>query len=167
MQQSSEKPLLFCDIDGVLSLFGFRLDECPSGAWHTVEGIAHFLSTPACDHLQTLSEAYEVVWCTGWEEKANDHLPHLAGIGPFPYLRLERTAGRGTRAHWKLDAVERFAGDRPLAWIDDAFNDACHAWATERAAPTLLIATDPAQGLGYAQAQALSAWAAQVTSGAA
>jgi hypothetical protein len=162
MLQSREKPLLFCDIDGVLSLFGFRLDECPIGNWHTVEGIAHFLSTPACEHLHDLQDAFEVVWCTGWEERANEHLPHLVGLGPFPHVSLERNAGRGTRAHWKLAAVEGHAGSRPLAWIDDAVNDACHDGAAGRATPTLLVATEPARGLGDTESAALRAWAREL-----
>ena len=66
------------------------------------------------------------------------------------------------RAHWKLEAVEEHAGDRPLAWIDDAFNDACHAWAAQRRAPTLLVATEPHLGLGEAEAAALRAFAREV-----
>src|SRR5262249_11547 len=79
-------------------------------------------------------------------------LPHLAFDGRS---RAEVSA----RAHWKLAAVEEHAADRPLAWIDDAFNDACHAWAARREAPTLLVATEPATGLREAPAAELRAWA--------
>jgi hypothetical protein len=68
------------------------------------------------------------------------------------------------RAHWKLHAVEEHAGDRPLAWIDDAFNAACWDWAHERTAPTLLVATDPATGLDDAAAAQLRAFAAAMVS---
>jgi hypothetical protein len=64
------------------------------------------------------------------------------------------------RAHWKLAAIDAFAGpDRPLAWVDDAFNDACHAWAAERGAPTLLVRTEPRDGLVDEHAAWLRAWA--------
>ena len=59
------------------------------------------------------------------------------------------------RAHWKLDAIEAHAGERPLAWIDDAHDDSCRAWASARAAPTLLVTTDPAAGLTAAHVEAL------------
>ena len=38
-------------------------------------------------------------------------------------------------AHWKLEAIDEYAGDRPAAWIDDNLDDECHEWAEERAAP--------------------------------
>jgi hypothetical protein len=99
------------------------------------------------------------VWCSGWEEKCNEYLPAALGLPDgLPFLTFERNPGAG-RAHWKLAAVEAHAGDRPLAWIDDAFNDACHEWAARRAAPTLLVETAPATGLTAAQACRLGDWA--------
>ena len=44
-------------------------------------------------------------------------------------------------------AVLRFAGRRPLTWIDDALPTEAHAWAAKRRIPTLLIGIDPAEGL--------------------
>jgi hypothetical protein len=49
--------------------------------------------------------------------------------------------------HDKLPAVIRFAGRRPLTWIDDALLPEAHAWASKRRIPTLLIGIDPAEGL--------------------
>ena len=155
------KPLLYIDIDGVISLWGFDPDRRPDGAFHAVEGIVHFLSLGAARHLLSLLDAYEPVWCSGWEEKANDHLPGALRLGPFPHLAFDRDTSQGatTPGHWKLGAIEAHAGDRPLAWIDDAFNDACHAWAADRGAPTLLVETEPARGLTAEAAERLRAWA--------
>ena len=37
----------------------------------------------------------ELVWASGWEERANDHLPHLLGLpGGMPFLRFDRAVGR-------------------------------------------------------------------------
>jgi hypothetical protein len=47
----------------------------------------------------------------------------------------------------KLPAVRSFAGDRPLAWLDDALAPEVREWAAERDVPTLLIDVDPAVGL--------------------
>ena len=156
------KPLLLVDVDGVISLWGFDLDDRPDGGYHTVDGIPHFLSQEAGRHLLTLSRAFELVWCTGWEERANEHLPGLLGLpGPLPYLSFDRhlAAGTSTPGHWKLGAIDAYAGERPVAWIDDAFNDACHAWAGDRPAPTLLVRTEPATGLVAEHAGLLLAWA--------
>ncbi len=69
-----------------------------------------------------------------------------------------------TRAHWKLDAIDSFAGPaRPLAWIDDAFNGACHEWASARPAATLLVQTEPATGLTEREAVRLRDWAPLAT----
>jgi hypothetical protein len=143
------KPSLFIDIDGVISLWGFAQADTPPGVWTLVDGIAHFLSAEAAETLRELHAEFECVWASGWEEKANEYLPHALGLGPWPYLELDGrgAAGTSTAAHWKLGAVEAQAAGGPLAWVDDAVDDTVRAWAAERAAPTLLVETDPARGL--------------------
>ena len=180
------------DIDGVVSLFGIpesaaaasaaaARQPCPpatsspsaagsgedlqvEGNLHSIDGIPHFLSSTAAAHLLALLPRFELVWASGWEEKANEHLPPLLGLpGPLPFLRFARRpeSRSPTRAHWKLEAIDSYAGDRPLAWIDDAFNPACHAWASARTAPTLLVSTMPDRGLTSREAELLLAWAAR------
>jgi hypothetical protein len=157
----SHKPLLLVDIDGVISLFGGNL-AAQTGSFHAIEGIPHFLSSAAASHLLDLTEHFEPVWCSGWEEKADEHLPQLLGLpAGIPFLRFERSVGTGN-AHWKLDAIDAFARERPLAWIDDALNEACHDWARARRAPTLLVQTDPEQGLTARERELLAGWARQL-----
>ncbi len=154
------------DIDGVISLFGFPPLHPPNGSFHAIEGTPHFLSAAAAPLLCRLGRAFELVWASGWEERANNHLPHLLGLpGPLPFLTFERdgAAGSSMRAHWKLDAIDAYAAGRPLAWVDDAFNDACRRWAAAREQPTMLIATEPSVGLTADQAERLIAWAASST----
>lgn len=156
------QPILFVDVDGVISLFGFAAHARPAGRFEMVDGIAHLISATAGEHLRQLADRFEPVWCTGWEEKANEYLPHALGLpGPYPYLSFERNPGRA-HAHWKLGAIEAYAGDRPLAWIDDAHGEACEAWAAARAAPTLLVTTAPAVGMTGAEVRQLLRWAAQL-----
>jgi HAD domain in Swiss Army Knife RNA repair proteins len=163
--EMSRKPLLFVDVDGVISLWGFGEDTRPPGAFAAIDGIPHFLSTRAAEHLLAAAERFELVWCTGWEEKADEHLPRLLGVpSGRPHLSFgdATRAQVSARAHWKLEAVQAHAGTRPLAWIDDAFNDACHTWAAERNAaglPTLLVPTAPETGLDDAAAAQLGAFA--------
>ena len=151
--------MLFCDIDGVLSLFGFPAHSVPEGTWAQVDGIAHRLSARASRHLLDLQDVFEVFWCSGWEEKANEHLPHLLGLGPFPHLVFPPGAGA---EHWKLASVEEAAGERAIAWIDDDFNAACFRWAAARPAPTLLVPTEPALGLTDELAEGLRTWGIEV-----
>jgi hypothetical protein len=187
---NKEIPALLVDIDGVISLFGFPHGGSPAGpgaarppgTWVTVDGIVHFLSEQAGRHLLVLAEHFELVWCSGWEEKANEYLPRALGIpGPLPYLTFgpdhappsasrAPTAGDqslpdgGVRRHWKLDAIDAWAGqDRPLAWLDDAFDDSSHLWAASRPGPTLLVATEPATGLTDRERDALLGWVGVAT----
>ncbi len=154
-----DRPLLLVDIDGVISLFSFDPGARPEGAFHSIDGIPHFLSSSAAEHLLALARNFELVWASGWEEKANEYLPHLLGLPKLPHLSFEHSVGR-TNAHWKLDAIDAYASAiRPLAWIDDAFNDACHGWADMRGAPTLLVQTIPASGLTGREAEMLERWA--------
>jgi hypothetical protein len=163
------RPLLLVDVDGVISLFGFAPHARPAGRFEMVDGIAHFLSASAGEHLRRLSAAFEPAWCTGWEEKANEHLPFLLGLdGPWPHLSFDRATGPGTsvQGHWKLTAIDAHAGPhRPLAWIDDAHGEACESWAATRAAagaPTLLVTTEPAAGLTELDVERLLRWAAEL-----
>lgn len=159
------RPLLFVDVDGVISLFGFEPNRPPAGRFQLVDGIPHYLSSAAGEHLRTLSEQFETVWCTGWEEKASEHLPHALALGrSYPHLTFARHPGRA-HAHWKLDEIGAHAGARPLAWIDDAHDYECHAWAAEReraGLPTLLVTTAPASGLLAEHVGALTRWAASL-----
>jgi len=162
---NSHKPLLLVDIDGVISLFGGAQLASKDGSFHSIDGMFHFLSSTAAAHLLALEEQFELVWCSGWEEKANEHLPRLLGLPPaLPYLRFERAVGRAN-AHWKLAAIDQFAGERALAWIDDALNEACHQWADARTAPTLLVATAPEHGLTDGEAELLMGWADDLSAG--
>jgi hypothetical protein len=160
MHMNRVRPLLLVDVDGVISLFGFDHARPPAGHFLMVDGIAHFLSATAGQHLRELAEEFELAWCTGWEEKANEYLPLALGLpGCWPHLTFERNPGR-TNGHWKLAAIDEFAGtSRALAWVDDALDDACERWAAARPAPTKLVATDPATGLVEAQVRELLRWA--------
>ena len=160
--RNNQKPLLFVDIDGVLSLFGFQSDRRPQGMWLNVEGIVHLISASASEHLHRLAAPFDLVWCSGWEEKANDHLlGALVLPDALPFLTFP--AKEGETRHWKLAAIEAHAGDRPLAWIDDAHDESCRDWAAQRPARTLLVTTDPAAGLTNAHVEALERWAATLT----
>ena len=86
-----------------------------------------------------LARTFECVWCMGWEERAEEHLPYFLGLpGGWEHLSF----------------------DRPLAWIDDDHSAACRAWAAARVGPTLLVTTDAAVGLTDEHVGALEAWAA-------
>jgi hypothetical protein len=158
-----DRPLLLIDVDGVISLFGFDPARPPDGRFEMVDGIAHYLSARAGEHLRVLSEQFELAWCTGWEEKANEYLPLALGLPADLSHVIFEGRERPPGAHWKLAAIDAHVGPlRPLAWIDDGHDDRCTAWALARSAPTLLVATEPSEGITAEHVARLRAWAAQL-----
>jgi hypothetical protein len=158
-----ERPILFVDVDGVLSLFGWERDQHPPGSFHMVEGIVHLIGEHGGRRLLRLRDHYELVWATGWEERANEHLIHLLELEEeLPTLTFDGRAAFGS-AHWKLEALEEYAGDRPAAWIDDNIDERCRAWAESRSAPTLLVQTETHVGITEEHVDTLIAWADELS----
>ncbi len=153
------RPILAVDVDGVISLFGF--DEPPGKAaakFELIDGMVHCLSLDAGKRLLRLAEHFELVWATGWEDKANYYLPNLLGLPEMPHLTFDGAARFGS-AHWKLGPLDEYGRGRALAWVDDNFDESCYEWARGRREPTLLVPTESHLGLEEAQTEALAAWA--------
>ena len=153
------KPVLAVDVDGVISRFGF--DDPPAkeqARFQLVDGIMHCISLAAGARLRRLADHYELVWATGWENRANDHLPQMLGLAQLPYLSFDGTARFGS-AHWKLGPLDEYCRGRAMAWIDDNLDESCYEWARGRQEPTLLVPTEPDRGLEEAQTEALIGWA--------
>jgi hypothetical protein len=153
------QPILAVDVDGVVSLFGF--DEPPGkgeARFELIDGMVHCISLAAGKRLLQLADLYELVWASGWEEKANDYLPNILGLPELPHISFDGAARFGS-AHWKLKPLDDFGRGRALAWVDDSFDESCYEWAREREEPTLLIPTESHRGLEDVQVEALVAWA--------
>src|SRR5215208_7098274 len=157
---AQDHPVLALDVDGVISLFGFEgpLDQAP-GRFHLINGMAHCIPDWVGSRLERVAPFYEIVWATGWEDRANERLPEILGLpGELPFLTFDGQARFGT-AHWKIEAIDRYAGERPIAWVDDSIDDTCRAWADERSAPTLLVVTESEVGLTEEHVETLLGWA--------
>jgi hypothetical protein len=158
----TQRPILAVDVDGVISLFGF--DEPPErtvARFELIDGMVHCISLAAGDRLRRLADLYDLVWATGWEERANYSLSPLLALPELPCLRFDGAARFGS-AHWKLLPLEEYAQGRALAWVDDSLDESCYDWARERqrrGEATLLVPTDSQLGLEEAQVEALAAWA--------
>jgi len=160
----TQKPILFLDVDGVISLFGFSDSQHNfPGPFHWIDGIAHCIPEGVGERLERLAERFELVWATGWEEKANEYLPYLLKLSAkeLPVLTFDGRAVFGS-SHWKLDAMDEYAGTRPAAWIDDNINEECEHWAKHRDAPTLLVRTKSATGMTDKHVKELLRWAGRV-----
>jgi hypothetical protein len=125
----------------------------------------HYISSECGVHLLRLGQRFELVWATGWEETANDYLPHLLGLPDgLPVLTFDGRIAAGS-AHWKVDAIADYAGARALAWIDDNVDASCREWAARRPAPTLIIETLRHEGMGQEHVEMLLEWAAGLNGG--
>jgi hypothetical protein len=155
---AEERPILAVDVDGVISLFGF--DEPPSdkeAEYKLIDGMVHCISKRAGPRLLRLAEHYDLVWATGWQDRANDYLPLILGLPEeLPYLTFDDA--RFGSSHWKLKSIEKYAKGRPLAWIDDFIDEECEHWAASRNEPTLLVPTESHRGMEEAHVETLLRW---------
>ena len=78
--------------------------------------MVHCISLAAGERLLRLGEHFDLVWATGWEEKANDYLPNILGLPELPVLTFDGAARFGS-AHWKLGPLDEYGG-RPAAGLD-------------------------------------------------
>lgn len=170
------QPLLFIDVDGVISTYGFAGNQRDprsqiaagpvsvgeaNGRFHMVDGIVHHIGAGMDRRVGSLLPHFECVWATGWGDRANDHLIHILEMpGELEVVEFEVAPSTDGSGHWKLNALTQRAADRPSAWIDDGHNEACIEWAQSREAPTLLISTDPFIGLTDEHVDELIEWSA-------
>ena len=57
-RKAKARPVLFVDVDGVISLFGFRPGTQP-GAFHQIEGIVHCIGHDAGRRINALAAHFE------------------------------------------------------------------------------------------------------------
>lgn len=71
--------------------------------------------------LTTLSEAFELAWCTTWGEGANNLLAPHFGLPKLPVVPFtpEDRKNASLYQHWKTKKALEFANSRPFLWFDD------------------------------------------------
>jgi hypothetical protein len=149
----------------VISLFGFNPSGPLPGTFHSIDGILHCIGSEAAARLTKLARRYELVWATGWEEKANEYLIHILGMpADLPVLTFDGRAVFGS-SHWKIEAIDDYARGRPAAWIDDNLDERAETWAARREEPTLLVRTESALGITDEHVELLLRWADEVSPG--
>lgn len=154
------RPYLLIDVDGVLNPFG--TGRRPNGfARHELLGYDVWLSPRHGLWLNALATWFDLVWATTWEHDAPRLIaPILKLPTNFPVIEFGQPEGGET---WKLPDVDRFAGNRPLAWIDDDLWGDAFTWADRRNAPTLLIRTSSRVGLTEQEAGRLEGFGRSIT----
>lgn len=149
-------PLLLLDVDGVLNPF----PDTPAGyseySFFPEDEEPVRLCASHADWLKELGEAFEIVWATGWGEKANELICPTFDLPSFPVVVLPPLPFDPAE---KVPAVAAFIGNRPAAWVDDVVTDEARAWAASRPVPTLIVPVDSAQGLTREIVDELLGWA--------
>ncbi len=146
---NTDKPLLLVDVDGVLNRFGLGGHPLPEEVKLVkAGGYSLHISDINTKRLQRLSEHFKMVWATIWEGDANKYIAPLHDLPNWPYIIFQHCYYDGVST-WKLNDVQKYVGERPMAWIDDDIQKDAYAWADERKEeiPTLLLRTDPFDGL--------------------
>ncbi|ALG11040.1 HAD domain-containing protein [Kibdelosporangium phytohabitans] len=157
------RPLLLLDVDGPLNPFAAKADGKPAGfvehkfrlpGWSRRRPLRMWLDPGVGAALMDAAGEAELVWATTWEHKANTMIGPAVGLPVLPVIEFGQT---GTE--WKFPAVARYAGDRPLVWLDDDFDmytGARDEFLRSRAGlMSELIRVDPRTGITQAELAAV------------
>lgn len=151
------KPLLLLDVDGPLNPHngtnrprqraGYRQYRMRPDSWEGYRPLSVWLNAAHGPKLLDLADraGLELVWATTWNEEANQWIAHRVGLPRLPVIEVNSAA-----VGWKYSAVDAYAADRPLAWLDDFDSPtALHAdfMAARAGLPTLLHRVSSVVGL--------------------
>lgn len=181
---TTQKPILFLDVDGVLNAFAptrahsvHRL----GGTWVKGEFRPYTIKfdNDARAMVEALTEHFDVVWATMWNEKANTEIVPALGVGPFPVMLADHNKGWDTALslgteQWnihrlwyaKTPLLPEYAAGRPFAWLDDDHSRSDRVWLAEQVEqPFLLVQTEPYAGVSWDDVNDLIAWAQSLAAG--
>lgn len=159
---------LLLDVDGVLNPFaaavmpdGYREHRYLPGLFWGPDGLRVWLHPGHGTLVSSVAARCGLmpVWATTWEQEANAWVAPRIGL-PTP-LEVIRFGGAG--AYGKRPVVAAWAGERPLAWVDDHVTEEHVRWARERTAagvPTLVVPIRPEVGLRPEDLDRVARWAA-------
>lgn len=170
----TDKPVLLLDIDGVFNIFNQDENTDLYEYFIAQEIYKIQMRLALIDHMEELTEHFVLVWCTTWDELANEYFADRLKM-PFLPVVPTREARRGgfsgtkppllapiPNVHWKTSAIVKYIKDRPYAWVDDELGQGDQDYAdmrTAMVAPTLMLRTEEHEGLVQRHVDELITWA--------
>lgn len=107
---TSDRPLLFLDIDGVLNCQGWSGPDYEE-LKRTIDGLTCVVPPQTSERVRRILQWYDPVWATAWLGKAATWREELGlDDASWPYLSY---------VGLKLPEIIRYAGGRKWAWVDD------------------------------------------------
>ncbi|CAL9274069.1 hypothetical protein SUDANB5_02537 [Streptomyces sp. SudanB5_2050] len=164
MTSSSERPLLFLDVDGPLIPFGSSADQeeiaaAPSTTVDQGNPLLARLDPGIGARLTALH--CQLVWATTWMEEANEVVAPRIGLPKLPVLDWPDADAEGTPRglHWKTRPMVEWAAGRPFIWVDDEISAMDRLWVdASHPGPSLLHQVEPAKGLNDTDFRVLAGW---------
>lgn len=170
--ETTERPLLFVDVDGPLNPYAAKPTRRPKGyVRHRMRPASWAANYPEAKPLRVwLNPAHgpkllrlpvELVWATTWSHEANEWIGPEIGLPELPVVEWpERLSMASAGLFWKTQPVVEYSAGRPFAWVDDQITEADVRWCEERyPASTLLLQIDPALGLQDPDFATIARWA--------
>lgn len=149
----SAKASILWDIDGVLYPdMSTHLDDPEYDYINVRSGWASWWVDPSDGQfMRDLWMITDQYWCSSWESESNALVPVFHLPEPLPYLQFGGPSPKdGLVYTYKLpDVKDWYAENKPkkLVWVDDELQQDAYIWADALPIPTLLIKTDPRDGL--------------------
>lgn len=163
------RPILAVDVDGVLN----ALSRGPLKDGQAEADAMSFRIRYRRDYgarLLAVAEetGAELVWCTTWQDKANEWIAPLVGLPELPWVDL-KTGYAGYKFSQavppgmaKSRALMIHAGNRPFAWLDD---DARPEHLAGHQAPCHLVQVNSHDGLTERDLMEARQWLLDLNSG--
>ena len=135
---TTDKPVLFLDVDGVLNSFGKSPWDLTvaHNVFYAPHGMAYKIRTSTLIGKALMELDIEIRWLTTWRDDAPTHIAELAGLPrdldvAFTHEQYDELLNNedpfaldwGSGTPWKLRTVLSFIREeqgRPFIWADDA-----------------------------------------------
>ena len=152
------KPILFCDIDGVVNVPKKSHEDLVEIPFTSIPGLPRFFNYKTFRHRPQVADFLrevnaELVWLTAWQKFAPPSLDVLFGRESAGFLPWEHSVIQWftDKQHYqKSVALNKWVEDnpdKPFIWIDDYATQFAPQYAFSKRKDVLIIQPDGKQGM--------------------